>query len=157
MKKPKLSVRLSCLPLDMDPDRRWPRPPGLPPLDRCFDERAALADYQDRRRKAEEKVRLSGHAVVSLSLLIPTLTLTSPNPTPFAQLKVAREGKLRRARRKRQVDYDKWRAVNHLEAERLLKEGGRVGDWIFRPSGTGGWSGGLDWLCLSLSLVTHTD
>lgn len=53
------------------------------------------------------------------------------------QLKAAREGKLRRARRKRQVDYDKWRAVNHLEAERLLKEGGRVGDWIFRPSGAG--------------------
>jgi hypothetical protein len=35
------------------------------------------------------------------------------------------------------VDYDKWRAVNHVEAERLLKEGGRVGDWIFRPSGAG--------------------
>ncbi len=59
-----------------------------------------------------------------------------PHPPP-RQLKAAREGKLRRARRKRQVDYDKWRAVNHLEAERLLKEGGRVGDWVFRPSGTG--------------------
>ncbi len=49
-------MRLSCLPLDMAPDKYWPRPPGLPPLDRYFDERAAKADYQERTHKAEEKV-----------------------------------------------------------------------------------------------------
>lgn len=54
VEKAKLSVRISCLP--MDADRRYPRPPSLPPIDPYFDEAQAMADYHQRLSKAEEKV-----------------------------------------------------------------------------------------------------
>ena len=83
VEKPKLSVRLSCMPLDMDPDRHWPRPSSLPPLDRYFDERAALADYQDRVKETEEKVR-EGRALawVILMYMYRTNRDRSTHPTP---------------------------------------------------------------------------
>lgn len=57
IEKSRISVRISCLAEDLTA-RDWPRPPSLPPLDRHFDEARALKEYEERRRKIEEKVRL---------------------------------------------------------------------------------------------------
>ena len=97
---------------------------------------------------------LNGHPSTSTTdTLHLSPPLSNPNPPPpRPQLKQAKEGKLRRLRRKRQVDHEQWRAVNHLEAEKLLREQGRVGEFVFRPSGSGGGLS-LSWLFLEDTVI----
>ena len=53
--------------------------------------------------------------------------LISPCVVPsIAQVRLAKEGKLRLSRRQRKVDDERWRTVNHLEAEKVLKQQGKV-------------------------------
>lgn len=111
VEKPKVSVRVSCLPEDTM-DRPWPRPESLPRLDRRFDERRALEDYRQRRSKAQERLAKAQEG----------------------------QQQQARGRRVRRVDHPDFRKLNFKQAEEYLVKNNKPGEHMFRPSNTGGLS-----------------